>query len=124
MSSHQIRQTVRHCITVPYITVNPNVRNLIDEVQERFAEGTLGQTAIAGWECYGDHYPIANNSEMDGLEFIYTKTKALLTVYFVVCEGDDFVYFVASNKTHLAKFAKDWGITEPVQQDVELWTIS
>ena len=117
MSSRQIRETVKHCITtLGYENQNNNIQALLNLYDD---ENAKIPATISGWTFAKVEVSVKPGSEIFGIELVHKKMKVL----FVVCEGDDCIYFV-STKASLTAFAADWGIADPVQANVELWTIS
>lgn len=111
MSFHIIRETVKHCLVVPYI--DPQIAAIVD------AQETGKPVLINGWSYAHNDEELRAGSEMYG----YPLTKGKAQVLYVICEGDDCVYFVA-RRAWLAKFAADLGITQTIQKNVELTTAS
>jgi hypothetical protein len=112
MSYCKIDETVKNCIPILVTSKNINIDMLTD------AYYLFNSVIITGWTYSAIESKLKTNSEMYGHEI----TKGNLKVLFVMCEGDDYFYFVG-NKKDLITFKTDWNITEPIQHDYYLWSV-
>lgn len=115
MSQHAIYETVPFCVSVPYGTDNNLVQALIALYEQPNSHGCIRE-----WDLSEAEKPVRFGSDMYCRELCRESSF----VRFIVCEGDDLVYFAADGAEALERLRADWGIEEPVQASVELWTVS
>jgi hypothetical protein len=113
MSYRRVDATVKYCIATPYNNSNKKVQQIID-----FYEDNTPKCEIGGWKC--ERKVITIKDGLYGVEL----TKGEMSILLVLCEGDDNVYFVSNYKKHLRQFREDWGLSEAIENKVNLWTVT